>query len=42
LRNKVTYRDECGIDRLIFELELADAHARCLALLPCNPGANPT
>ena len=35
------YRGEFGIDRLIFQLELADAPARCLAPLPCNPRANP-
>jgi len=34
------YRDECDIDRLIFQLERA--HARCLAPLPCNQPANPT
>ncbi len=36
------YRDECDIDRLIFQLEIADAHARCLGHPPCNQRANST
>jgi hypothetical protein len=32
------YRDECGIDRLIIELEIAEAYANCLAQLPAGGG----
>ena len=33
------YRDECGIDRLILHLTIAEAYASCLGHHPSDPGS---